>query len=180
MTFFKPQELFSRLKENTTLVTGNSRLARVLTARYGQWRVQRGELQWPSPVILSWDAWLDGLWERAALEAVEGTGLAVPGRQQLLDIWEQVLGAAGNTGSLLRPQALAEQVMETRRLAVDWGLDPGHPSWRSDDNENQAAFQSWNRAFEARCREGGWLPPEDRAPLLCAALARWGDPHQGW
>lgn len=170
MTVFKPEELFSRLSDGATLLTGNSRLARVLAGRYGQWRMQQGERQWPSPAVLPWGAWLEKLWERAGLQSVEGADLAVPGRHQLLNLWEQVLADPENAGSLLRPQALAEQAMETRRLAVEWRLDLTHPAWCGDDNENHAAFQRWNRAFEARCRKEGWLPPEERAGRLARAL----------
>lgn len=43
--------LFERLQAGHTLVTGNSRLARVLTGQYSQWRIGKGDRQWKSPDI---------------------------------------------------------------------------------------------------------------------------------
>ena len=119
MMVFKPEKLFERLQSGHTLVTGNSRLARVLAGQFGQWRISRGERQWISPNVLSWNAWLGRLWEQAGLEGVPGTGFAVPSPRQLISLWERVLGEAENTETLLRPESLARQAMETRQLAVD-------------------------------------------------------------
>ena len=55
------ESLFRRLSGGLTLVTANSRLARVLTGQYSQWRIGQGDGQWQSPAILSWDAWLGKL-----------------------------------------------------------------------------------------------------------------------
>ncbi|MEE4219327.1 MAG: PD-(D/E)XK nuclease family protein, partial [Xanthomonadales bacterium] len=171
MMIFEPEKLFERLQSGHTLVTGNSRLARVLAGQYGQWRVNRGDRQWSSPQVLSWNAWLGRLWERAGLEGITGTGFAVLSPRQSASLWEQVLGEADNTGTLLRPESLARQAMETRQLAVGWKLDMNHPAWTVEaDNENYHAFHAWNRAFEKRCREGGWIPSENRSMVLVNAL----------
>ena len=172
MTAFKPAELFRRLRDGHTLITGNSRLARVLSERYDAWRTGAGDRQWPRAAILSWNAWLDRLWRDAALAGAPGTARAVPGDQQALSLWAEVLERSDRAAGLLRPGALAGQVRDSRRLAVEWGLDFGHPAWRgSDGNENHAAFAHWNRSFETLCRERGWLPPEDRAGVLARAAA---------
>ena len=66
------QSLFAELAGDFTLLTANSRLARVLGIQYGQWRVAQADAQWKSPDILSWDAWLGRLWELAGLLGIEG------------------------------------------------------------------------------------------------------------
>ncbi|MGD8346632.1 MAG: PD-(D/E)XK nuclease family protein [Lysobacterales bacterium] len=170
MTVFKPEELFIRLSEGVLVVTGNSRLARVLSGQYSQWRMARGESQWRSPRILPWNAWLDDVWEQAGLQGLHDSGFSVPNRQQLLSLWEQALDRSGKTGALLRPQSLAAQAMETRRTAVEWRLDFGHPAWRGSDDDNHHAFWRWNSEFEALCRKTGWLPPEDRPARVTALL----------
>ncbi len=171
MTIFEPEKLFERLQSGHTLVTGNSRLARVLAGQYGRWRAARGDRQWPSPMLLSWNAWLGRLWEQAGLESVAGTEFAVPSPRQSISLWEQVLREADNTATLLRPESLARQAMETRQLAIGWKLDMNHPAWTSEaDNENYHAFHCWNRAFEKRCRDDAWIPPEDRSRVLVSAL----------
>jgi len=171
MTVFKPAELFQRLRDGHLLVTGNSRLARVLADRYDGWRAAAGDRQWPRAPILPWSAWLERLWQDAALAGVAGTERAVPGDQQALSLWADVLERSALAAGLLRPRALARQVRDSRRLAIEWGLNPEHPAWRGAENENHAAFAQWNRAFEASCRELGWLPAEDRAGVLARAAA---------
>ncbi|MEJ2577089.1 MAG: PD-(D/E)XK nuclease family protein, partial [Gammaproteobacteria bacterium] len=171
MTVCTPQELFRRLRDGHGLITGNSRLARVLAARYDRWRLAQGDRQWPRARILPWNAWIDELWQRAALAGLPGTGRAIPSPQQLSSLWATVLEQSDLARGLLRPRALAEQLMASRRTAVEWGLDFNHPAWRpgADGNENHAAFGQWNRAFESHCREHGWLPPEDRIAQLTRA-----------
>lgn len=169
MTVFKPEALFEALASGHTVVTGNSRLARVLSGRYGRWRMAAGDRQWPSPAIRSWAAWVDRLWERATLGAVAGHG-AVPGREQVLSLWESVLREDSANRHLLRAESLAPLAAETRRLVVEWAVDTGHPAWfEGEANENHAAFRRWNRAFEALCVRKGWVPPEDRLPILTRA-----------
>lgn len=169
MTVVDLKALFQSLESGLVLVTGNSRLARVLSGQYGQWRIARGDRQWPSPEILSWDTWLDRLWDQASLQGAGGTGRAVPGSLQLVSLWQNVLREDPRARLLLRPESLAARLRDTRRLAVDWRLDFHHPAWLGEDNENHSAFREWNRAFESLCRGKGWIAPEDRIAVLCKA-----------
>jgi len=164
------ETLFSRLQAGHTLITGNSRLSRVLTGHYSQWRVHRGDNQWQSPAILSWNVWLDKLWEAASLRGVDGTGRSVPGSRQLISLWENVLRHDSLACNLLHPESLADQLRDTRRLITEWQLDLKDPVWLGDDNENQSAFHHWNQIFEKRCHQDNWIPPEDRTALLCMAI----------
>jgi probable DNA repair protein len=166
--------LFSDLAGELTLVTGNSRLARVLGIQYGQWRLEGGDSQWQKPDILSWNAWLGRLWESAGLLGIEGADKAVPGNHQLINLWERTLRDDARARQLLRPDSLATRLRDTRRLCVYWQLDMNHPAWHGEENENHAAFSHWNRAFEVLCRREHWLPPEDRLALLVNAF-RGGD-----
>jgi len=163
------ESLFKRLKAGHELITGNSRLTRVLGALYNQWRISQGDRQWQSPVICSWSVWLDKLWETAGLQGVAGTDRAVPGNRQLLSLWENTLKNEPLTHQLLRPESLASQLRDTRRLITEWQLDKKDPAWFGGDNENHEAFYHWNKGFEKRCEMGGWISPEDRTALLSKA-----------
>ena len=175
MTVFKPEELFQRLQEGRVLVTGNSRLARVLTARYGEWRMARGDRQWSSPAIRSWDAWVSDWWDEAVLQGSVAAVGAVPGRPQLLSLWESVVRGDPSAAALISPASLAADLADTRSLLVDWRIDTEHPAWfAASGNENCTAFRRWNRAFERACADRGWLPPEDRLPALAEALRSGG------
>ena len=169
MTVLKPNEIFQRLRDGRTLVTGNSRLARVLSGHYSQWRMQQGDRQWASPSVCSWSAWIDRLWAQATLDGAVDSVQAIPNQQQLTSLWERVLAESGHAGSLLRPQALAVQMRDTRRMAVEWNMDLSHPAWHGEHGDNHEAFRLWNMAFESLCRNEGWLPPEDRTTLLTRA-----------
>ena len=162
--------MFRRLQAGHTLVTGNSRLSRVLTGHYSKWRIDQGDGQWPSPDLLSWSLWLDKLWEAASLQGADGTGRAVPGSQQLISLWENILRHDSLARNLLRPESLARQLRDTRRLISEWQLDLKDPVWRGDENENHSAFHHWNQAFEKRCHQDNWIPPEDRIGVLCMAI----------
>lgn len=181
MTISKPElpgqvldheALFGRLQSGHTLITGNSRLSRVLTGQYNQWHLNQGDRQWQSPAILSWNLWLDKLWEAAGLQGIAGTDHAVPGNRQLISLWESTLKNAPITHNLLHPESLANQLRDTRRLIVEWQLDSKDPTWLGDENENYTAFHYWNKAFELRCEKGNWIAPEDRAALLCKAIRK--------
>ncbi len=164
------EQLFGRLRAGHTLVTGNSRLARILAGLYKQWRSGQGDRQWPSPVITPWNLWLDELWVAASLHGVEGTGRAVPGSRQLVNLWENTLKSEPFAHQLLRPESLASQLRDTRRLVCEWQLDMKNPAWFGQQNENHAAFYQWNKAFEKHCEAGGWVSPEERSGILCKAI----------
>ena len=109
------------------------------------------------------------MWEQATLEAAAHSRRAVPNQQQLTKLWERVLEDSDQAAALLRPQALAAQLRDTRRVAVEWGLDLDHPAWHGEAGDNHEAFRLWNSAFETLCSKEGWLPPEDRPALLAQA-----------
>lgn len=163
------EALFTRLKAGHTLITGNSRLTRVLTHRYNQLRAAQGDRRWASPAIVSWNLWLDRYWETASLQGVNGTDHAVPGGRQLISLWESTLKDEQMQHALLRPESLASQLRDTRKLLSEWRINMKDPCWFGQDNENHTAFYQWNKAFERRCKNSGWLSPEDRiAPLIDA------------
>ena len=165
-----PESLFARLRAGNTLVTGNSRLARVLTSQYSLWRIGLGDCQWESPAIVSWNLWVDQLWENAGLRGIEGADRAVPGNRQLVSLWENALQSEPLAHRLLRPESLVSQLRDTRKLIVEWQLDLQDPAWFGSDNENHSSFVRWNRAFERLCEAGRWISPEDRMELLSKAM----------
>jgi len=169
--------IFRRLLSGHVLVTGNSRLARLLTNQYNQWRISQGDRQWQSPVITSWEMWVNRLWESASLLGKTGTDCAVPGHRQLINLWEHTLKTEQLAHQLLRPEALANQLCETRALVTGWQLDFKDPCWFAGDNENHTAFYHWNKAFEKRCKRDDWISPEDRLAPLSNALSEGLLPH---
>jgi probable DNA repair protein len=164
------KNLFQRLQAGHQLVTANSRLTRVLTDQYNQWRINQGDQQWPSPNILAWNLWMDGLWETASLHGIDGTDKAVPNTRQLSNLWESTLSGTTVKHNLLHPESLASQLRDTRKLVREWHVSLDDPAWRGFENENHAAFYKWNQAFEALCEASGWIAPEDRASIIAKAI----------
>ena len=164
------ESIFTRLQAGHTLITGNSRLSRILAGQYNQWHIQQGDKQWQSPQITSWNLWLDELWESAGLQGFAGIDRAVPGNRQLISLWESTLKNAPLSHQLLRPESLANQLRDTRKLIIEWQLDLEDPAWFGHENENLAAFYQWNKAFDRRCKQGNWISPEDRITLLRKAI----------
>lgn len=164
------EELFLRLQSGHQLVTGNTRLTRVLSGKYNQWHITKGDRQWPSPQIMSWNHWLDQCWETASLQGIAGCDGAVPNQRQLTSLWESALKHSSVKHNLLHPESLASQLRDTRKLIREWQLSLNDPAWSGDHNENHAAFRQWNKTFEADCEKGNWLAPEDRATLLNSAI----------
>ena len=160
------ETLFERLRQGRKLVTANSRLSRILAGEYNQWRIRQGDSQWRSPDIISWRQWLNTFWESASLQGLAGTDRAVPGDRQLSNLWEITLKNESISDRLLRPESLAGQLKDTRQLVFDWRITLDHPAWLGNDNENTGAFFTGNKAFEKRCRKGGWISPEERSALL--------------
>ena len=169
MTLDYPQ-VYERLENGHVLVTGNSRLSRVIAGQYGQWRVNRGDELWPRPSIFSWNSWLESLWETAGLFGLPGTDAAVPGHRQLISLWEDVLRRDALSGYLLHPESLAGQLNDTLKAITEWKVDISDPAWSGDKNENHAAFLQWKSAFARRCQRDNWITPEDRGVLLVEAV----------
>lgn len=164
------EELFLRLQSGHLLITGNSRLTRVVAGKYNQWRIEKGDQQWRSPRLMSWAQWLDECWETVGLQGVEGFDKAVPNQRQLTSLWENAIQNGSVSHNLLHPESLASQLRDTRKLIREWCINPGDQAWFGDDNENHSAFHMWNKAFESTCQQGNWIAPEDRAPLLGRAV----------
>ena len=164
------ESLFKELAGGLRLVTANSRLARVLESQYSEWRCRRNDRQWETPTIQAWEIWISHLWEAASLQGAHGTDCAVPGNQQLISLWQQVLENDQQARSLLHRESLASQLRDTRKRIMDWQLKLDDPAWLGDHNENHAAFHRWNRAFETLCESGAWIAPEDRIPVLRRAV----------
>lgn len=164
--------VFRAVADGNVLVTANTRLSRSITNRYSQWRMERGDRQWQSPNVYPYATWLARLWDRALVQRALPGRDPVPSERQLISLWERVVGDDPVSRRLVRPDAMAPLLRETRTLVRDWKLDLDDPAWRGDDDENSTAFARWNRAFERLCRSERWTPPEDRVQALLEALEK--------
>lgn len=147
------------------VLTANKRLARQLVRRFDQHQLAAGLAVWPSPAILSLDAWLQRQLQRLGAAA----NLLTDAQAQRL--WEEIIAddaAAAGRDLLQVPQA-ARRARAAHRLLSDYRTDFG----TAEADEDHLAFLRWRRVWRARLETAGWL---DRAalPELVATAFRDG------
>src|SRR5277367_5151867 len=148
------EEIFRALQEGATVITASRRLARVLASQFHATEAARGRTVWNRPDVLPLDAFLDRTW-RDWLGRWAGENspvfLDLPQEQML---WEQTIRESTEGASLLQIPETARQTAETWRLIAEYRL-PVDGSYGA--SQDWAAFASWSREFQKRCRANGWL-----------------------
>ncbi|NIR34266.1 MAG: PD-(D/E)XK nuclease family protein, partial [Desulfuromonadales bacterium] len=109
---------------------------------------------WPTPQIISYEAWL----HRCLSEAGEGWRLLSASAAQRL--WEELIeqSSSGSEMELLQVPATARKAYEAHRLL-------GAYRCRLEDaslTEDQQVFRKWQERFLQVCRDKEWI---DRAEL---------------
>ena len=145
------------LESDTTLITVNRRLARVLRGEYDRAQRAAGAMVWESPDILPYSSWLQRTWT----DFIAASDHALPallGAEQDLSLWEQAIArrppAAGEP-ALLQSAEAARNAQQAWALLRAWRLrhddDPGPAS------DEVRAFRVWARDYAALCEQGEWV-----------------------
>jgi ATP-dependent helicase/nuclease subunit B len=111
---------------------------------------------WPSRGLASFGGWLAESWE-----AARANGDVIPDRcllsaNQTLRLWRRVIDESDEGAALISSAGVAEWARVARRSLFEFGLVPergGTAGWQGD----AAAFGHWNRRFEHRLAENGWI-----------------------
>jgi ATP-dependent helicase/nuclease subunit B len=148
------EEIFRALQDGATVITAGRRLARVLAREFHALEAARGHTVWNRPDVLPLDAFLDRTWGQwLGSWAGESTPILLdPLQEQML--WEQIIRESPEGASLLQIPETARQVMETSRLIAEYRV-PVDGSFEA--SQDWAAFASWWREFQRRCRGNLWL-----------------------
>ena len=155
--------VFETLRSGATLLVASQRQARTLQIAYGRRIQQQGQSAWPSPDLLTWNAWLERCWSdlfAPLLATKQAVSHALLSPVQEAKLWETVIGDSSFGDGLLQPHTTAQTVQEAWRLSWEWEISL--PSADAAPNEDVRAFTVWSRVFDDRCRTGGW---QDRARL---------------
>ncbi len=155
--------VFEALRSGATLLVASQRQARTLQIAYGRRMQQKEQLAWPSPDLLTWNAWLERCWDEysaSSLTKEESVSRTLLSPVQEAKLWETVIGDSGLGDGLLQSHTTAQTVRDAWCLGWEWGISP--PSADAAPNEDVRAFAIWSRVFDDRCRVGGW---QDRARL---------------
>jgi ATP-dependent helicase/nuclease subunit B len=154
--------LFQIAATGGVVLTANKRLARQLVRRFDQQQLAAGLTVWPSPAILSLDAWL--------LRQLQQLGVAAnlltdPQAQRL---WEEIVAddaAAAGRDLLQVPQA-ARRARAAHRLLNDYRTEFGTVA----ADEEHLAFLRWRQAWHARLAATGWLDRTELPELVATAV----------
>lgn len=148
------EEIFRALQNGATVLTAGRRLARVLAREFHELEAARGHTVWNRPDALPLDAFLDRTWAQWLGNWADGSTPILLDALQEQMLWEQIIRESPEGSSLLQIPETARQTMETSRLIAEYRV-PVNGSFEA--SQDWAAFASWWREFQRRCRSNGWL-----------------------
>src|SRR3984885_12500107 len=113
-----PVEIAEALKRGATVVTGNQRAARTLRRGWDLRNRKLGLASWAPAPVMTWDAWVAGLWRGLVLEGHASQMLL--NRTQEHAVWRSILEADQELASLRSVDSLAEMAAEAWRLVSSY------------------------------------------------------------
>lgn len=160
-------DIFTAIKKGAVVITVNQRLARHLLNRVEQAYIKEGIVTWPSPSILSFDVWLNQLWQQRFDSVVDEVvqpliAKTLLTKDQALVIWERVIRQS-SSAELLNVAATAKAAHKARQFSVQWQIGNGNGFNASEDI---AAFNQWHKVYKTELLKAGWI---DSVQLLSTA-----------
>jgi ATP-dependent helicase/nuclease subunit B len=151
--FGVPMEVVSALDRGATVLTGNLRAAQTLRMDLDRRNRELGLASWAPPAVLSWDAWLAGLWHRLLLDGA--TSQMLLNRIQEDALWRAIIAEDSALPARIATESLARLAADAWSLLARYrgfGRLPG-----SATNGDTEAFTRWAAEFDRRCRANGYL-----------------------
>ena len=106
-------DLYKKLRNGATVVTGNSRLAASLQQDFQQRAIDDGLQVWETPDIESWNIWLRKTWEQVVFEGLISSPSLVLTDEQEQFVWESVIESSA--APILRKESTAKKASEAWR-----------------------------------------------------------------
>ena len=150
-------EVLAALDAGATVVVSGERLARAVRLAHGEARHVAGARVWERPEVVSYHAFLDRLYDKAADAALGDPAQTCPKRLSgaaCESHWEEAIRASPEGAALLQPAATA------REAARAWALLQAYrvPLERfAAGDEDAQAFAAWAESFRKLSRAQGWL-----------------------
>ena len=148
-------EVLAALDAGAMVVASGERLARAARLAHGEAQQAAGVRVWERPQILSYKAFIDHLYDKAADAALSGKSLP----RRISDAacesrWEEAIRASPQGGALLQTAATAREALRAWGLTVSYRI----PLERiAAGDEDAQAFAAWSEHFTAASRAQGWL-----------------------
>jgi len=159
------------LDRNTTLITVNQRLSRVLRAQFDRTRLARGERVWESPDILPYAAWIRRCWQDY-IAVADGPVPSLLEPEQDLTLWQGVVAedaSAADGPALIRGVDTAHNAQAAWALLRDFDLE--FERLPASASAEVRAFRDWARAYDRRCRDAHRVDAASAALLLARHAA---------
>lgn len=150
------------LDDETTVVTGNPRLARELKRVRAAYETKMGRVSWRTPDVVPFSAWVSRSWEQHRDWSPQRLPSLLTSSQERW-LWEisivDDLTGRGVT-SLLNVAGAARQSQRANAILDDWGTGAAHHGahelWVGEDAR---AFREWRKRLHKRCLAEDWVVP---------------------
>ena len=150
-------EVLAALEAGATVVVSGERLARAVRLAHGEARHGAGAKVWERPEVLSYNAFIERLYDEAADGALGDPARALPKRLSQAACeshWEETIRRSPEGAALLQPSATAREAARAWTLLQAFRLPL--ESLASGDEDAQA-FAAWAATFCDASRAQGWL-----------------------
>lgn len=146
---------FPNLSSETVILTPGMTVSRLVAAQYADAQVRTQRRAWESPNILSYSAWIRGVWQRIPLTSGYRRPLLL-NRAQELAVWQDIIQASPWDKMLMATTSLARSASQAYRLLSEWRVATTRLDGFTYDEAQ--ALSAWIREFDRRCRTNHWLP----------------------
>jgi exodeoxyribonuclease-5 len=142
----------------TALIARSSLAASQWEAALAEPLLERSERAWASPLLSTLPQWLADRWERGRLSGSSAHERCVLSTAQSMRLWQRVIEESPEGAELISPAHVAGWAALARQTLLDLGL-AGGGSLEAGDSDDIAAFERWNRRFDAALDAAGWIDP---------------------
>ena len=156
-------------RSEVTVVVATHRLARRLLHGHNRAQLARGLKSWPTPDVLSWQAWAQSQWRDYA--TASGSRDVVLSPYQELQLWQTAI--EGDADYLINAAATARQARAARRLVVEYQLDIENAQTRQwfETDADAARWLQWHKRYDRALRDQRWLDEAAMVARLVDAFA---------
>lgn len=161
--------LMESLGDDTTVITGTSRLARELTWARARFERSQGRLSWRTPDVVPIGAWVRRVYQEVQERFLRPLpSLLTPLQERYL--WETCIDddlRRRGMPSLLNVAGAALQAQRANAILDDWG--DGAPDQDARGlwvGEDAIAFRQWRKSVHRHCQQKNWILPSGVSALL--------------
>ncbi len=143
------------LERGATVLTASAEQARAIHTAWGITQRNQGRRSWPTPDVLSVQAWVMRCWSQAIAIDEAGALPQILSATQDFALWERVVLADASTMNLLQPFGAVRAARRAWQRVHDWNIHL--PDERESATDESATFARWSRDYVRELDRHGWL-----------------------